>query len=45
MERQLSLRRVAEQRVEQRPRPLGIDLGDADDEPDAVLARRVGHPV
>ena len=39
MKRQLALRGVVEKRVVERSRPLGIELVDADHEPDFVLAR------
>ena len=45
VERELALRRVVEERVVERARPLRVRLVDPDDEPDAVLARDRGEPV
>ena len=46
VQRELAGGREGQQRVvERRPGPLGVDLVDADDEPDAVLLRRRTHPV
>ena len=45
VERELARRRPVEQRVVERSRPLRVGLVDADDEPDAVLARDRGEPV
>ena len=42
VERELAGRRVVEERVVDRPRPLGLDLVDAGDDPDAELLRRGG---
>jgi hypothetical protein len=45
MQRELSLRGVVEERVVERARPLGVELVDADHQPDPVLARDRPEPV
>ena len=45
VQRERAVGRVVEQRVVERAGPLGVDLVDAGDEPDAVLARDRAEPV
>ena len=44
VEGELAGRRVVEERVVDRPGPLGLDLVDAGDDPDAELLRRRADP-